>query len=107
VGDPVVEEGRRWRELWIHYQAEELRVHHRAMIRRETARHVVLDLLVSGRVPPMQATLPGTPLPRSQPELQRFWGTVRRHDETCYLTLFINDCCLLFPAGSRDATWRS
>ena len=78
MGDPVVEEGRRWRELWIHDQAEELRVHHRAMIPRETARHVVLDLLVSGRVPPMQATLPETPLPRSQPELQRFWGTVRR-----------------------------
>jgi len=53
----------------------------------------------------MQATLPGTPLPRSQPELQRFWGTVRRHDETCYLTLFVN--CLVFPAVSRDATGRS
>ncbi len=107
MGDPVVEGGRRWRVLWVHHEAEELRVHYRATIPRETARHVVRDLLASGRVPPVQATLPGTPLPRSQPELQRFWGTVRRHDETCYLTLFINDCCLLFPAGSRDATWRS
>ena len=93
--------------LWVHHEAEELRVHYRATIPRETARHVVLDLLASGRVPPMQATRPGTPLPRWQPELQRFWGTVRRHDETCYLTLVINGCCLLFPAVSRDATGRS
>jgi hypothetical protein len=55
----------------------------------------------------MQATLPGTPLPPSHPELQRFWETVRRHDETCNLTLVINDCCLLFPAVSQDATGRS
>jgi hypothetical protein len=58
VGDPVVEGGSRWRVLWVHHEAEELGVHYGATIPRETARHVVLDLLASGRVPPMQATLP-------------------------------------------------
>ncbi len=51
MGNPLVEGSRRWNAL-IHYEAEELRVHYRATIPRDTARHVVLDLLASGRVPP-------------------------------------------------------
>ena len=77
MGDQVVEEGRRWRELWIHYQAEELRVHHRA------------------RVPPQQPPLLGIQLPGARPLLERFWGTVRQHEARVYLILFINDRCLV------------
>ena len=53
MGNPIVEGGSRWRVLWVHHEAEELRVHYR--IPGETARHVVLDLLASGHVPPTQA----------------------------------------------------
>jgi hypothetical protein len=95
VGDPVVEEGRRWRELWIHYQAEELRVHHRATIPADDARAVVVTLLASGRVPPLQATLFDTEYPAARPVLQRFWGTACRRNETVYLILFINERCLV------------
>jgi hypothetical protein len=80
-------------------------VHYRATICPDTARRLVVDLLASGRVPPMQGNLFIPVPPRTRPVLQRFWGTVRQHDDTDYLTLFINDCCLLFPAMSRDATW--
>src|SRR5260370_22577166 len=63
VGDPVVEGGSRWRVLWVHHEAEELRVHYRGTIPRETARHVALDLLASGRVPPMQEDPVADPQP--------------------------------------------
>jgi hypothetical protein len=95
VGDPVVEEGRRWRELWIPYQAEELRVHHRATIAPDEARAVVTALLASGRVPPQQPPLLGIQLPGARPLLERFWGTVRQHEARVYLILFINDRCLV------------
>jgi hypothetical protein len=100
VGDPRVEEDRRWGLLWVHYEIEELRVHYRTTIPRETARHVVVDLLASGRVPPppMQALLLVSP-PGCRPLLQRFWGTVCRRGESVYLTLFIDDCCLLLPCS--------
>ena len=68
---------------------------------------MVVTLLASGRVPPLQATLLDIEAAAARPVLQRFWGTACRRDETVYLTLFINECCLLFPAVSRDATWRS
>jgi hypothetical protein len=48
VGDPVVEGGRRWRELWIHDDREELHVRYRDTIPPETARRVVA-LLGGGR----------------------------------------------------------
>ncbi len=54
MGDPVVEGGRRWRVLWVHHEAEELRVQDRAPIPRETA-PLSFDLLASGRVPPNRA----------------------------------------------------
>jgi len=94
VGDQVVEEGRRWRELWIHYQAEELRVHHRATIAPDEARAVVTALLASGRVPPQQPPLLGIQLPGARPLLERFWG-IRQHEARVYLILFINDRCLV------------
>ena len=40
MGDPVVEEGRRWRELWIHDDREEFRVRYRDTIPPEPARRV-------------------------------------------------------------------
>ena len=95
MGDPVVEEGRRWRELWIHYQAEELRVHHRTAIPADDARALVVTLLASGRVPPLQATLFDIESAAARPGLQRFWGTACRRDEVVYLILFINERCLV------------
>ncbi len=80
----------------VHHETEELRVHYRTTIPRETARRVVVDLLASGRVPPMQALLLVSP-PGCRPLLQRFWGTVCWHGESVYLTLFIDDRCLLVP----------
>ena len=97
MGDPLIGGSRCWRVLWVHYGAEELRVHHRAMIPSETARAVVVDLLASGRVPPMQGTLLTTPPPRSRPILQRFWGAACQHGDAVYLALFIDDRCLLLP----------
>ena len=63
----------------------------------DTARRLVVDLLASGRVPPMQGNLFIPVPPRTRPVLQRFWWSVCQHDETCYLTLFIDDRCLLVP----------
>ncbi len=54
MGDPRVADGRRWGVLWVHHEAEELCVHYRVTISEMTARHVVVDLLASGRVLPMQ-----------------------------------------------------
>jgi hypothetical protein len=57
VGDPRLGEPRRWGVFWIHHEAEELRVHHRTTIPAGHARALVVTLLASGRVPPLQATL--------------------------------------------------
>jgi hypothetical protein len=35
--------------LWVHHEAEEFRVHYRETIPEMTARHVIVDLLASGR----------------------------------------------------------
>ena len=95
MGDPRLDEPRRWGVFWIHHEAEELRVHHRTTILAEDARAVVVTLLASGRVPPLQATLFDTEYPAARPVLQRFWGTACRRNETVYLILFINDRCLV------------
>ncbi len=75
MGDPSVAHGRRWGVLWVHQEAEKLQVHYRATIPEMTARHVVVDLLASGRVARIKAGLLVT-RPGSRPMLQRFWGTV-------------------------------
>jgi hypothetical protein len=95
VGDPRLDEPRRWDVFWIHYQAEELRVHHRTTIPAGEARAMVVTLLASGRVPPLQPTLPDLEYAASHPVLQRFWGTACRCDAAVYLILFINDRCLV------------
>lgn len=95
MGDTRVDGSRRWDVLWVHYEAEELRVHHRTTIPSDEARAVVMAVLASGRVPPMQATRLGLQRPSARSLLQRFWGTVCQHDETVYLILFINDRCLV------------
>ncbi len=82
--------------LWVHHEAEELRVHYRATIPEMTARHVVVDLLASGRVARIKAGLLVT-RPGSRPMLQRFWGTVCQDGEAAYLALFLNSRCLLLP----------
>jgi hypothetical protein len=81
--------------FWIHHEAEELQVHHRATIPREDARAVVVTLLASGRVPPLQGTLLGAEYAAARPVLQRFWGTACRSGEAVYLILFINERCLV------------
>ncbi len=78
----------------MHHEAEELRVHHRATIPAEEARALVLMLLASGRVPPLQATL-DIESAAARPALQRFWGTACRRDEVVYLIRFINERCLV------------
>ena len=57
MDDPRLDESCRWGVFWIHHETEELRVHHRATIPADDARAVVVTLLASGRVPPLQATL--------------------------------------------------
>ncbi len=57
MGGPRLDDHPRWGVFWIHHEAEELRVHHRATIPTDAARAVVVALLASGRVPPLQATL--------------------------------------------------
>jgi hypothetical protein len=94
VGDPRLDEHPRWGVFWIHHEAEELRVHHRATIPADEARAVVVTLLASGRVPPLQATL-DIESAAARPALQRFWGTACRRDEVVYLILFINERCLV------------
>jgi hypothetical protein len=95
VGDPRLDEPRRWGVFWIHHEAEELRVHHRATLAPDEARAVVTARLASGRVPPQQPPLLGIQLPGARPLLERFWGTVRQHAARVYLILFINDRCLV------------
>jgi len=100
VGDPRLGEPRRWGVFWIHHEAEELRVHHRASIPADDARTLVVTLLASGRVPPLQATLFDIESAAARPGLQRFWGTACLRDDTVYLILFINERCLvLAPSG--------
>jgi hypothetical protein len=79
----------------MRHEAEELRVHHRATIRAEDARAVVVTLLASGRVPPLQATRLDLESAVTWPVRQRFWGTVWPRDEAVYLILFINDRCFV------------
>ena len=95
MGDPRLDEPRRWDVFWIHHEAEELRVHHRATIPADDARALVVTLLASGRVPPLQATLFDIESAAPRPVLQRFWGTACRSGEAVYLILFINERCLV------------
>ena len=71
-------------------------MHYRAPIPEMTARHVVVDLLASGRVARIKAGLLVT-RPGSRPMLQRFRGTVCKDGESAYLALFVNSRCLLLP----------
>jgi hypothetical protein len=95
VGDPRLGEPRRWGVFWIHHEAEELRVHHRTSISVADARAVVVSLLASGRVPPLQATLFDIESLAGRPVLHRFWGTACRCGAVVYLILFINERCLV------------
>ncbi len=95
MGDPRLDEPHRWGVFWIHHEAEELRVHHRATILADAARAVVVSLLASGRVPPLQATLFDIESLAGRPVLHRFWGTACRRDGGVYLILFINERCLV------------
>ena len=95
MGDPRLDEPRRWGVFWIHHEAEELRVHHRATIPADDARAVVVTLLASGRVPPLQATLSDGESGVGWLVLHRLWGTACRRDAAVYLILFINDRCLV------------
>ncbi len=97
MDDPRVAQGRRWRVLWVHHEAAELRVHYRETIPEMTARHVIVELLASGQVARMNARWLVTRPPGSRPTLQRFWGTVYQDGEAAYLALFLNDRCLLLP----------
>jgi hypothetical protein len=100
VGDPRLDEPRRWGVFWIHQEAEELRVHHRATIPAADARALVVTLLVSGRVPPLQATLFDSESAHARPALERFWGTACLRDDTVYLILFINERCLVLTTST-------
>ena len=71
-------------------------MHHRATIPVDDARAVVVTLLASGRVPPLQATLLSVEDAAARPVLQRFWGTACPLDEVVYVILFINERCLVF-----------
>jgi len=89
VGDARLDGSRHWAVLWVHHEAEALRVHHRTTIASEDVRAVVMAaLLATGQVPPRQPTMLGPQLPDAQPFLQRFWATVHQHHETVYLSLF-------------------
>jgi hypothetical protein len=96
VDGAAVGEEHRWDVLWIHYESEELRVHHRTTVSATAARGVVVAVLASGRVPPMQTLLLGSPAGGVPALLQRFWGTVVQHDATTYWIVFINDRCIVF-----------
>ena len=96
VGDPRLDEPRRWGVVvWIQHEAEELRVHHRATIPADEARALVVTLLASDRVPPLQNALIDDAFGAARPGLQRFWGTAYPRDDAVYLILFINERCLV------------
>ena len=99
MGDPQLDDHAQWGVFWIHHEAEELRVHHRATIPADAARALVVALLASGRVPPLQAALFDIESVAAPPGLQRFWGTACRRDEGVYLILFINERCLVLAAS--------
>ena len=88
MGDPRVAQRRRWRVLWVHHEAEELRVHYRETIPEMTARYVIVDLLASGQVARMNAGWLVTRPPGSRPTLQRFWGTVYQDGEAATIRTF-------------------
>jgi hypothetical protein len=71
VDDTRVDGSRRWDILWVPYEAEELRVHHRTTIPSDEARAVVMALLASGRVPPLQPTRLDLQRPSAPALLQR------------------------------------
>jgi hypothetical protein len=100
VGDPRLDEPRRWGAFWIHHEAEELRVHHRASIPVADARALVVALLASGRVPPLQATLFDGEDADARPCLERFWGTACLCGEVVYLIVFINERCLVLTISA-------
>ena len=99
MGDARLDEDHRWSVFWVHHEAEELRVHHRATIPADEARALVVTLLASGRVPPLQATLFEGEYATARPGLQRFWGTACRRDDAVYLILFINERCLVLAVS--------
>ena len=82
---PRVAESRRWRVLWVHHAAEELRIHDRATF---------VDLLPSGQVAQLNVGWLVAWQPDSRPPLQRFWGTVGQEGEAAYRALFIKAMCL-------------
>ena len=95
MGDARLDEDHRWSVFWVHHEAEELRVHHRATIPADEARALVVTLLASGRVPPLQNALFDDASGAARPGLQRFWGTAYPRDDAVYLILFINERCLV------------
>ncbi len=107
MDDPHVGEDDLWDVLWIHYQSEELRVHHRRSLPATAVRAVVMALLASERVPPLQAALLGSQFLGGRPALQRFWGTAWRYQAIVYWVLFLNDRCLVLaplePLGPDGA----
>jgi len=72
--------------LWVHHEAEELRVHYRATIPEMTARHLIVELLASGQVARMNAGWLVTRPPGSRPTLQRFSGTECQDGEAFWLS---------------------
>jgi hypothetical protein len=102
VGDPRVAEDSPWRVLYLHHEAEELRVHYRRAIPAETVRRVVRDVLGTGRVPPMQGILSMRPPGLHRLILQRLWGTVRSFGGRDYVVAFFDDVCLVAALARLD-----
>ena len=71
----------------------------RVRSRMGPARAVVVTLLASGQVPPLQATLFDIESLAGRRVLHRFWGTACRHNEVVYLILFINERWLVLPVS--------
>jgi hypothetical protein len=59
--DTRVDRRRRWAMLWVHYEAEEPRVHHGTTIPSEEARAVVVALRSSGSQLRIQNVATGAP----------------------------------------------
>ena len=70
-------------------------MHHRTTIPAGHARALVVTLLASGRVPPLQATLFDSESAHARLGLERFWGTACLCDGVIFLLLFINERCLV------------
>ena len=86
---PRVAESRRWRVLWLHHAAEELRIHDRATVPEMTSCYVIVDLPASGQVAQLNMGWLVAWQSDSRPPLQRFWGTVGQEGEAAYRALFI------------------